>query len=65
MAMCEEALFLFGPGKDRHDPMGGLDWETGDVLRKTGTPGTVLAVSVQQATAVGAVGQVARATAGG
>jgi hypothetical protein len=26
-AMREEARFLFGPGKDRNDQMGGLDWE--------------------------------------
>lgn len=26
-AMRDEARFLFGPGKDRNDLMGGLDWE--------------------------------------
>jgi hypothetical protein len=26
-AMREEAIFLFGPGKDRYDLMGRLDWE--------------------------------------
>jgi hypothetical protein len=67
MAMREEALLLFGLGKERHDLMGGLDWEGGadDILRKTGAPSTVRAVSIQQATAAGAAGQVARATAGG
>jgi hypothetical protein len=31
-ALREEARFLFGPGKDRNDQMGGLDWE-GDRVR--------------------------------
>lgn len=26
-ALREEARFLFGPGKERNDQMGGLDWE--------------------------------------
>jgi hypothetical protein len=68
MAVCQEALFLaHGPGKDRHDLIGGLDWKgpTGDILRKTGASGTVLAVSVQQDAAASAAGQGACATAGG
>jgi hypothetical protein len=33
-AMRQEARFLFGPGKDRHDLMSGLDWEGERVLVK-------------------------------
>ncbi len=67
--MREEALSLFGPGKDRHDLMGGIGLGrrtgTGDVLRKTGTSGDVLAASVQQAAAAGTAGKTARAISGG
>jgi len=31
-AMRQEARFLFGPGKDRHDQLSGLDWEGARVM---------------------------------